>query len=238
MSLLLALTAGGASGAISGTATLTFGQSATLRGSGRLIGTNGLTFAQTGLLRGSGRLSGTAPMAFSQAGTLRGSGRLVGTVPLIFGQTALLRGSGSLAGSIPMVFGQTGTLSGGAAPGSISGTTAMVFGATGALVSLTTPTFPSFNLSGSGRRWYIIKQKRLYLTNEELAYYLAREVIDAAREDIKVTYKTKPARVVSQNAYESLMATVRSLENMAPNVRAFQDIESEDDDEEALLLML
>jgi len=99
--------------------------------------------------------------------------------------------------------------------------------------------FPTFNLSGGGRRWYIIKKKRLCLTNEELAWYLARELIDATREEIKVTYKTKPARVVSAKAYESLMATVRSLENMTPQIRPLSVIESDwDDDEEAIALLM
>ena len=203
---------GGSPGAIAGTASIVFGQTGVLRGAGALAGTSAITFGQTGVLRGAGTLVSTTALTFGQTGNLKGSGRLVGTTPIVFGQTGTLRGTGQLVGTTPIVFGQTGDLTGSGA------------------------AFPTFNLSGGGRRWYIVKKKRLYLTNEELAWYLARELIDATREDIRVTYKTKPARVVSANAYEALMATVRSLENMNPQIRELSDIES--DDEEAMALLL
>ena len=99
--------------------------------------------------------------------------------------------------------------------------------------------FPTFNVSGSGRRWYIIKKKRHFFTNEELAYYIARHMIDVTREDIRVTYKTRPDRVVSKSAYQALVDTVKSLEKMAPDVRPLAAIESDDDDdEEAMSLLL
>lgn len=99
--------------------------------------------------------------------------------------------------------------------------------------------FPTFNVSGSGRRWYIIREKRLYLTNEELAWYVARELIDVSRQDIKVTYKTKAPRVIAANAYNSLLAAVKSLDIQFPG-RSIVDIESdnESDDEEAILLLM
>jgi hypothetical protein len=83
-------------------------------------------------------------------------------------------------------------------------------------------------------RGYIIKGKRYFLTNEQLAYMLARDLIDVSREDIKVKYKTGKPHVISQNTWAELQTTLASLEKLATTPEA----ETYDDDEDALLLLL
>lgn len=124
------LPAAAPSGAMSGTASMTFGQSGTLVGAGALAGNNGMTFGQTGTLRGAGALVGTAPMTFAQTGALAGAGALSGTNGMMFGQTGTLRGSATLAGTATTTFGQTGSLAG---AGALSGTAPMTFGQFGQL---------------------------------------------------------------------------------------------------------
>jgi hypothetical protein len=119
-----------ASGAITGTTALTFGQSATLTGAGALTGSAALTLGQSGTLAGVGALSGTLAVTFGQTGTLSGSGALTASVPLTFGQTGTLTGSGALSASTPLTFGQSGTLTG---SGVLAGTSALTFGITGTL---------------------------------------------------------------------------------------------------------
>jgi hypothetical protein len=150
MSMLLAVAAA-APGAISGTTTITFGQTGVLRGSGRLIGASALTFGQTGVLRGSGRLIGASAITFAQTGVLRGSGRLVGASAITFAQAGTLRGSGSLAGAIPVIFGQTGLLRG---SGRLVGSTPITFGQTGTL------SFTQTDAAGATGGWPIYYPRR------------------------------------------------------------------------------
>ena len=118
-------------GALTGTAALAFGQSGTLTGSGALSGSAALTFGQTGNLAGTGALAGSAALSFGQTGALTGAGALAGTAPLTFGQTGALAGDGALAGSGAIIFNATGTLN--QPSGAMAGTAAIVFGASGTL---------------------------------------------------------------------------------------------------------
>lgn len=110
------------------------------------------------------------------------------------------------------------------------------------------PTGGSFALSGAtvtilvskgsasrhaGGRNYIIRGKRYRnLTNEELAYLLAREMIDVQRTDIKVSYKGKKPHMVSKAQWASLETTLKGLEQfLAP---PFDD----DDEVSAAMLLL
>ena len=104
--------AGGVSGDISGTASITFGQSGALAApSGSMSGTAALTFGQSATIVGTGTLSGTAPLAFSQSGTLSGVASLSGTASFVFGQSGTLSApSGDISGTASIVFGQFGNL--------------------------------------------------------------------------------------------------------------------------------
>lgn len=83
---------------------------------------------------------------------------------------------------------------------------------------------------GRSTRNYIIKGKRYFnLTNEELAYLLARDMIDAQRTDVKVTFKNKKPHAVSKASWESLKTYADQLN--AP-------LEVFNDDEEAAMLLL
>lgn len=93
MSLLLILTAA-PSGAMSGTAGLTFGGAGTLRGAGALVGSASLAFGQSGALTGTGALVGTAALTLGQAGTLTGLGALAGTAQITFSQSGALTDAG------------------------------------------------------------------------------------------------------------------------------------------------
>lgn len=118
------------SGAISGTATVTFGQSGALTGAGALAGSTAVTFGQSGNIKGAGALAGTAATVFGQSGALTGSGAMVASAAVTFGQSGALTGAGALSGSSAWSFGQSGALVG---SGALAGNTAWAFGQSGAL---------------------------------------------------------------------------------------------------------
>lgn len=114
-----------------------------------------------------------------------------------------------------------------ASPIALSGTVS----ASGDIAFSTTPARVSRRAAG---RNYIIKGRRYFnITNEELAYLIARDLIDATREDIKVTYKNKKARPISKDAYTSMKEAVAAL-NRVPIPHEYD----ESDDEEAILALL
>lgn len=94
---------------ISGSTSITFGQTGNLTGSGLIAGTGALVFGQTGNLVGTGTLAGTASLAFGQSGALVGDGAIAGTTTLTFNAWA----TASLSGTTALVFGVTGRLNGG-----------------------------------------------------------------------------------------------------------------------------
>jgi hypothetical protein len=118
-------------GAISGTATLTFGQSGAITGSGVIAGSTTLTFGQSGAIKGTGALAGSSALTFGQSGAIKGAGALAGTSALTFGQSGAITGAGVIAGSTSLVFGASGTLD--QPSGAIAGTATLTFGASGAL---------------------------------------------------------------------------------------------------------
>lgn len=123
----------GASGAIAGTAALTFGAgSSTLTAAGSLAGVAALTFgAGSSTLTAAGALAGSAAIVFGAgSSTLTGSGALAGVSALTFDATLL--STGSIAGTAAMAFGATGTLTGSGTLGGASAA-AMAFTATGTL---------------------------------------------------------------------------------------------------------
>lgn len=83
----------------------------------------------------------------------------------------------------------------------------------------------------TGRRNYIVKGK-LYrqVTNEELAYLLARDLIEVTREDVKVTFKAKKPHKISKNAWDELKDSLKLFDKFDPVPW--------DDDEEAAMLLL
>ena len=90
-----------AGGAIAGTATLSFGGSAALKGAGKLAGASSLTFGGSAALKGTGALAGASSLTFGGSAALKGAGKLAGTATLTFGGSASF--GGNMAG--------TGTLS-------------------------------------------------------------------------------------------------------------------------------
>ena len=83
---------------------------ASLVTSGAISGTATITFSQTGDVVNQGSLSGSASFTLSQTGDLKGAGSLAGTVTATFSQTGTVVGSFSLLGSTSFAFSQTGTL--------------------------------------------------------------------------------------------------------------------------------
>lgn len=118
------------SGAISGTAGLTFGQSAILTATGALAGSSALALGQSGTLTGAGALAGPGALTFAQSGLLKGTGTLAGTLALILGQSGALTAAGALGGTAALTMGQVGALT---AAGSLAGTSAIVIAQTGTL---------------------------------------------------------------------------------------------------------
>lgn len=165
------------SGAISGTASITFGQSATLTGDGALAATTTITFSQSGALRGQGALAGSAALVIGQTGALAATGSLAGSTSLTFGQAGTLAGAGALAGSAPITFAAsatadvpTGALSGAAAisfgasatlaaDGALAGTAPISFGAS-ATADQSVTTQPGQTFAGGFARH---RRRRLYL---------------------------------------------------------------------------
>ena len=120
------------SGAISGTAAFTLGQSGTLTGAGALVGSSALTLGQTGTLAGSGSLAGSSALTLGQTGILTGSGALTGSAALSIGQSGTLSGAGALAGTTALSFGASATAD--VPSGAMSGTATLAFAGFGALI--------------------------------------------------------------------------------------------------------
>lgn len=107
----------------------------------------------------------------------------------------------------------------------------------GASGSEVEPPAPAPARRAGGRRNYIIKGRRYYnVTNEELAYLIARELIDVQREDVKVTFAGKKPHKVSQNAWKELQESLRILGRSTGHSPV--DVVEWDDDEEAAMLLL
>lgn len=129
-----------ASGAISGTAAITFGTSGALTGAGVLTGSSALSFGQTGALAGAGALSGTGALSFGQSGLLAGTGTLAGTSAIVWGASATTDlPAGALAGTAALIFGTSGLLT---ATGILAGSASLVFNAFAGAVT------PASNFSG------------------------------------------------------------------------------------------
>lgn len=117
-------------GALAGTATLTFGAgSSTLLGAGALTGSSDLVFgAGSSTLLGAGALLGSSDLVFGAgSSTLLGAGALAGSSDLVFGAgSSTLLGAGALAGTSSLIFGEgSSTLLG---AGALAGSSALVFG--------------------------------------------------------------------------------------------------------------
>lgn len=121
------------SGAMSGVAALTFGQSGSALGAAAAVGTGTITFGQSGNALGAASLVGTGAITLGQTGTVLGAASLAGTAHLTFGQSGSAKGAGSLVGTAQLTFAQTGSLKGAAA---LHGTAGIVFGATGTCLNL------------------------------------------------------------------------------------------------------
>lgn len=81
------------------------------------------------------------------------------------------------------------------------------------------------------RKGYIIKGKRYWLTEEELALMVAQMLAEVSRSDIKEVTAKKP-KTISKRTWDA----IRPLARLEAVARQFDD--SEDDDEEALLMLL
>lgn len=110
-------------GALAGSAAITLGQSGALNGVGGLVASAAIVLAQSGALLGVGALAGTGAITFDQAGSINGGG-LTGSAALTFGQSATLAATGALSGSASVTLGQSGTLDG---VGALSGTSTLTF---------------------------------------------------------------------------------------------------------------
>ena len=84
MSLLLLLRGATATGAITGTATLTFAPTATVSGGAATSGTAALTFSPTATAGGSAAASGTTALVFAPSATPTGRAAASGTTALTF----------------------------------------------------------------------------------------------------------------------------------------------------------
>lgn len=235
------------SGGLAGSSANVFGAgSSSLTGTGALAGSSAVVFgAGNSTLSSIGALAGSGVMTFGDAAALTGAGALAGAAAVQFADAAALTGSGTLAGVAALAFAASLATN----AGDVSGASALTFSNTGvltgvgALVGNASLSFSGAAQTTSGparrrgvARGYIIKGKRYFLTNEQLAYMLARELIDVGREDIKVKYKTGKPHIISQNTWAELRSTLSSLEKLATTPEP--ETYDESDDEDAILLLL
>lgn len=212
-------------GVLSGTTTVVFGQTGTLRGVGALNGSVGITFAQTGTLGGSGALSGSAAVTFAQTASLLGFGALNGTATATFGQSGNLSSMGALAGTATLVFGQSGNLTSGMLAGDIAGTATLIFGQSGLLGG-------NGVLSGSGP---IVFGQSGILADASAASALAFGNAGAWRDDEQERHRQRRFKELA-DAERELRATIAALVRgdkpaaIQALDRALDDIEAIPDD--------
>lgn len=172
-------------------------------------------------------LAQTANVAASGVVSVSGDLEITPGVPFDLAQTANIAATGvvGVSGDLEIItthdLAQTSAVA-------VSGAVAVF----GDLEYSTTPRIRTF-AGGGGRRNYIIKGRRYYnLTNEELAYLIAREFVAVDRTDIKVTYKNKKPHAVSKTSFETLQAALKTLEFRADQIRL------EDDEDELLMVLM
>lgn len=140
----------GASGAISGSSTLTFSTAGALTGAGALAGTTTLTFSPAGTLAGAGALSGSSSLTFTLSGSTGGESLISGSSSLTFSASGALGGSGALSGSSDLAFTPSGTMAG---SGALAGSSSLTFSPSAALVgsgSMAGESSLTFTVSGTG----------------------------------------------------------------------------------------
>lgn len=139
-------------GALAGTSSPTFTNTAVIRGRVAIAATSTPTFTNTAILLGKGALAGTSNPVFTNSGLLTNDA-LVGTSTLSFTNTATLLADGALAGSSTPAFTNTATL---VADGALAGTSTPTFTNTalirarGALAGTSTPTFTNTGALAAG----------------------------------------------------------------------------------------
>lgn len=166
-------------------------------------------------------LTGAAAIGISGAVSVSGDARLSIAIP---GTAAIaVSGAVSVSGNVGLGIG----ISGSAAIG-LSGSVSVSGDVSTSDVPA--PVAPTY-VNKTGRRNYIVKGK-LYrnVTNEELAYLLARDLIDVTREDVKVKFAGKKPHKVSTNAWTELQESLKLFDKYDPVPW--------DDDEEAAMLLL
>lgn len=133
---------------ISGSTSLTFAPSGTIRGRIPVAGSTSLTFTTSGAAAGKNRIAGSTSLSFATAGDIRGKGALAGASFLSFTPSATIRGKGAVVGSTSLTFATSGTLR---APARIIGATSLSFTTTGNAAGkarIAGNTLLSFTLSG------------------------------------------------------------------------------------------
>lgn len=155
----------------------------------------------------------------------------------------VVQGSLSASESGSDTFAATGTVSsGGPVTGSMAASEAAdVFG--GYSYDYVVDDYVSFGVfgtvtgsvarAGGGRKGYIIKGKKYFLTQRELEQVIAQMLAELKREDVVVD---EQQRIIPKRAWKAIQKSIKSLDalvSIEPMV-----IEDEDDDEEALLMLL
>lgn len=239
-------TSGVASGAISGTAAITFGQSGAVTGSGTVAGSAAITFGQSAAVTGSGAVAGTAPVAFDASGAVSGTGAVAGSSAIAFDATGDVQAPspGAFSGVAAVAFDAIGTLVG---DGAVAGATAIAFGAT-ASVSDANAVFLIGPSGGAGGPAPDRKRKKKGKSLDELL----REVMDppatvvvpplvpvarsASRAPVPLMDLVPERSDVEQT--RAAIERIRRIETEVAKLKAAAiERALEEDDEEALLLL-
>ena len=96
--------AAAAGGAITGSANITFSDSATMRATGSVVGSAAITFSDAAVLRGTGSVIGSASITFSDSAVIQGIGNLVGSAAITLSDAAVMRATGVIVGSAAITF--------------------------------------------------------------------------------------------------------------------------------------
>lgn len=99
-------------GAIEGTAALSFTPTGEIMGAGELEGNTTVSFTPIGEMTGNGKLEGSSALSFTPDGELKATGKLEGTAELIFTPIGELEGTGKLEGDTSLTFANSGELKG------------------------------------------------------------------------------------------------------------------------------
>lgn len=119
-------------GTISGSAAITFAQTAAIKGVTKLSASAAVAFAQTAALKGRTSMAASSAIVFGESAALLGRGLMAAAAPITFSAAAAVVAKGRMSGTAATTFSESAALVG---VGKMSGTAAITFAAAAAFAS-------------------------------------------------------------------------------------------------------